>query len=122
MAELEPYEAPPEFDAPGDAMPPGKLPPPVAGYRNTLPPQARMMLDNIGQATAIGHNSAAVGEGSVAVGGMGQSYDQYNTPVEDADGKPVLVGALTLIQSGLRWRGSRARTCPTRWRWPMAAS
>lgn len=27
MAELEPYEAPPEFDAPGDAMPPGKLPP-----------------------------------------------------------------------------------------------
>ena len=27
MAELEPYEVPPEYDGPGDALPPGKLPP-----------------------------------------------------------------------------------------------
>jgi luciferase family oxidoreductase group 1 len=33
---------------------PGKLPPPVRGYRETLPPQARMMLEHIGQASAIG--------------------------------------------------------------------
>jgi luciferase family oxidoreductase group 1 len=33
---------------------PGKLPPPIENYRNTLPPQARMMLDHIGQASAIG--------------------------------------------------------------------
>ena len=33
---------------------PGRLPPPVAGYRDSLPPPARMMLDHIGQASAIG--------------------------------------------------------------------
>ncbi|GMM91944.1 LLM class flavin-dependent oxidoreductase [Qipengyuania sp. MTN3-11] len=33
---------------------PGKLPPPVAGYRDTLPAPARAMLDHIGQASAIG--------------------------------------------------------------------
>ena len=33
---------------------PGKLPPPVDGYRDTLPVQARTMLDHIGQASAIG--------------------------------------------------------------------
>jgi len=33
---------------------PGKLPPPLEGYRDTLPPPARMMLDHIGQASAIG--------------------------------------------------------------------
>ena len=33
---------------------PGKLPPPVADYRESLPPQARAMLEHIGQASAIG--------------------------------------------------------------------
>ena len=33
---------------------PGKLPPPIENYRDTLPPQARAMLDHIGQASAIG--------------------------------------------------------------------
>ena len=33
---------------------PGKLPPPVPGYRETLPGPARAMLDHIGQASAIG--------------------------------------------------------------------
>lgn len=33
---------------------PGRLPPPVAGYRETLPPHARMMLEHIGQASALG--------------------------------------------------------------------
>jgi len=33
---------------------PGKLPPPVAGFRESLPPQARMMLEHIGQASALG--------------------------------------------------------------------
>lgn len=33
---------------------PGKLPPPIAGYRDTLPRQARMMLDHISQASAVG--------------------------------------------------------------------
>lgn len=33
---------------------PGKLPPPVENYRENLPPPARMMLDNIGQAGAVG--------------------------------------------------------------------
>ncbi len=33
---------------------PGRLPPPVDGYRETLAPPARAMLDHIGQASAIG--------------------------------------------------------------------
>lgn len=33
---------------------PGKLPPPVRGYRENLPAPARAMLDHIGQASAIG--------------------------------------------------------------------
>ncbi|RJX65580.1 LLM class flavin-dependent oxidoreductase [Tsuneonella suprasediminis] len=33
---------------------PGKLPPPVKGYIDTLPPQAQAILANIGQASAIG--------------------------------------------------------------------
>lgn len=33
---------------------PGKLPPPIADYRATLPPRARMMVEHIGQASAIG--------------------------------------------------------------------
>ena len=33
---------------------PGTLPPPVPGYRDTLPPQARAILDHIGEASAIG--------------------------------------------------------------------
>lgn len=33
---------------------PGKLPPPVEGYRATLPAPAQTMLDHIGQASAIG--------------------------------------------------------------------
>jgi luciferase family oxidoreductase group 1 len=33
---------------------PGKLPPPVPGYRDTLPESARAMLEHLGQARAVG--------------------------------------------------------------------
>ena len=33
---------------------PGKLPPPVPGYRETLPEGARAMLEHLGQARAVG--------------------------------------------------------------------
>lgn len=33
---------------------PGQLPPPVAGYRETLPAPAKAMLDHLGQAAAVG--------------------------------------------------------------------
>ena len=33
---------------------PGTLPPPVPGYRDTLPPSARAMLEHLGQARAVG--------------------------------------------------------------------
>jgi alkanesulfonate monooxygenase SsuD/methylene tetrahydromethanopterin reductase-like flavin-dependent oxidoreductase (luciferase family) len=33
---------------------PGKLPPPVANYAETLPAPARAMLDHLGQAAAVG--------------------------------------------------------------------
>ncbi|MFZ9394564.1 MAG: LLM class flavin-dependent oxidoreductase [Erythrobacter sp.] len=33
---------------------PGKLPPPIAGYRDTLPPGAQAMLDHLSQAAAVG--------------------------------------------------------------------
>ncbi|WP_374407547.1 LLM class flavin-dependent oxidoreductase [Pelagerythrobacter sp.] len=33
---------------------PGKLPPPVRGYRDSLPPQARATLDHIGEVSAVG--------------------------------------------------------------------
>ncbi|WP_133366223.1 LLM class flavin-dependent oxidoreductase [Qipengyuania sediminis] len=41
---------------------PGKLPPPIAGYRETLPPQARMLLDHVGQASAIGTPAEAAAQ------------------------------------------------------------
>ena len=37
---------------------PGKLPPPVPGYRNTLPESARAMLEHLGQAQAVGSPEA----------------------------------------------------------------
>jgi luciferase family oxidoreductase group 1 len=40
---------------------PGKLPPPVAGYRDSLPPQARAILEHIGEASAIGTPEQARG-------------------------------------------------------------
>jgi luciferase family oxidoreductase group 1 len=40
---------------------PGKLPPPVPGYRDTLPPSARAMLEHLGQARAVG-SPATVGD------------------------------------------------------------
>jgi alkanesulfonate monooxygenase SsuD/methylene tetrahydromethanopterin reductase-like flavin-dependent oxidoreductase (luciferase family) len=33
---------------------PGKLPPPLPGYRDTLPESARAMLEHLGQARAVG--------------------------------------------------------------------
>lgn len=33
---------------------PGKLPPPIAGYRDSLPAPAQAMLDHLGQAAAVG--------------------------------------------------------------------
>lgn len=41
---------------------PGKLPPPVANYRDTLPAPARMLLDHIGQASAIGTPAQAAAQ------------------------------------------------------------
>jgi luciferase family oxidoreductase group 1 len=41
---------------------PGRLPPPMPGYRDTLPPTARSMLDHVLQCTAIG-TQADVAEG-----------------------------------------------------------
>jgi luciferase family oxidoreductase group 1 len=40
---------------------PGKLPPPVPGYRDTLPESARAMLEHLGQARAVG-SPATVGQ------------------------------------------------------------
>lgn len=40
---------------------PGKLPPPVPGYRGSLPESARAMLEHLGQARAVG-SPATVGE------------------------------------------------------------
>ena len=40
---------------------PGKLPPPVPGYRDSLPESARAMLDHLGQARAVG-SPQTVGE------------------------------------------------------------
>jgi luciferase family oxidoreductase group 1 len=41
---------------------PGKLPPPVANYRASLPPQAQAMLAHLGQAAAIGTPDAVRGQ------------------------------------------------------------
>ncbi len=62
---------------------PGKLPPPVAGYRDTLPPQARMMLDNIGQATAIGTPAEAARQIHAFVARTGADEIIFGGPTYD---------------------------------------
>ncbi len=56
---------------------PGKLPPPVAGYRESLPPQASAMLDGVLSATAIGTPS--------------QVRDQMNAFVERTQADELIV-------------------------------
>lgn len=41
---------------------PGQLPPPVEGYEETLPPQAKMMLEQIGRCSAIGTRETVASE------------------------------------------------------------
>jgi hypothetical protein len=35
---------------------------------------------------AVGRNSNATGNGGVAIGGLGQAYDEFNQPIIGADG------------------------------------
>ena len=62
---------------------PGKLPPPVRGYRDTLPPQARMMLDHIGQATAIGTPSEAAAQVHAFIERTGADEIVFSGPTFD---------------------------------------
>src|SRR3546814_295194 len=45
----------------------------------------------------MGQNSTSNGDGSVAIGGMGQAYDEYNTPIYDENGDPVLIGTQAVV-------------------------
>lgn len=62
---------------------PGKLPPPVRDYRDTLSPQARMMLDHIGQASAIGTPSQAADQVRAFIARTGADEIVFGGPTFD---------------------------------------
>src|SRR3546814_13217057 len=56
----------------------------------------------------MGQNSTSNGDGSVAIGGMGQAYDEYNTPIYDENGDPVLIGTQAVVGSTAIGAGDQA--------------
>ena len=62
---------------------PGKLPPPVENYRDSLPQQARMMLDHIGQATAIGTAETAAPQVRAFIARTGADEIIFGGPTHD---------------------------------------
>src|SRR3546814_15109055 len=56
----------------------------------------------------MGQNSTSNGDGSVAIGGMGQAYDEYNTPIYDENGDPVLIGTQAVVGSTAIGAGAQA--------------
>lgn len=62
---------------------PGKLPPPVRGYRDTLPAQAQMMLDHIGQASAIGTPADAAAQVRAFIARTGADEIVFAGPTHD---------------------------------------
>src|SRR3546814_17301752 len=61
-----------------------------------------------GNTVAMGQNSTSNGDGSVAIGGMGQAYDEYNTPIYDENGDPVLIGTQAVVGSTAIGAGAQA--------------
>ena len=62
---------------------PGKLPPPVEGYRETLPPPARLMLEHIGQASAIGTPESAAAQVRAFIARTGADEIVFAGPTYD---------------------------------------
>src|SRR3546814_15147172 len=56
----------------------------------------------------MGQNSTSNGDGSVAIGGMGQAYDEYNTPIYDENGDPVLIGTQAVVGTTAIGAGAQA--------------
>lgn len=62
---------------------PGKLPPPVENYRDTLSPPARLMLDHIGQASAIGTPAEAAAQVDAFIARTGADEIVFAGPTYD---------------------------------------
>lgn len=62
---------------------PGKLPPPVAGYREGLAPQARAMVDHISQASATGTPATAAGQVRAFIARTGADEIVFSGPTYD---------------------------------------
>lgn len=62
---------------------PGKLPPPVADYRDALPQTARMMLEHIGQASAIGTPGQAAAQVRAFIARTGADEIVFAGPTYD---------------------------------------
>ena len=62
---------------------PGKLPPPLESYRETLPPPARAMLDHIGQASAIGTPAEAAAQVRAFIARTGADEIVFAGPTYD---------------------------------------
>src|SRR3546814_15610913 len=79
-------------------------------YGHTLSLRDALPISNaVGANTvAVGHGSTSDGDGSVAVGGMGQAYDEYNSPIYDDNGDPVLIGAQAVAGSTAIGAGTQA--------------
>lgn len=63
---------------------PGKLPPPIENYRHDLPPQARAMVDHIGQASAIGTPETAAQQVRKFIARTGADEVIFSGPTFDA--------------------------------------
>ena len=82
---------------------PGKLPPPVEGYRTSLPAQAQMMLDHIGQASAIGTPSETAAQVHAFIDRTGADEVIFAGPTYDpAQRERSLALALAQLADGGR--------------------
>ena len=78
---------------------PGKLPPPVPGYRDSLPPQARAILEHIGEASAIGTPAQVRGKIDAFVARTGADEIMLSGATYDPAAR---VRTLELLQQAMR--------------------
>ncbi len=80
---------------------PGKLPPPVEGYRDTLPPQASMMLDQVLACSAIGGADTVAAKVAAFVARTGVDELVVTSSVFDQDKRRAGLSTLSQLTTAL---------------------